>query len=1481
MVMLLLPVRLAAQDGMIAVRYSTDNGLPSNTVYSTLKDRDGFIWLGTWYGLSSFDGTEFTPYVTRRNAGHDIPPRKVISIVEDKHDNLWIRTTDNRFFRFDKTTSRFTDMYPQLRRVAQNLRVIKVQPLDNGNSLIYTRDKSLFEVYTDKENKPVIKPIYHSKNDIDRGTMRLKRNVIGETDRFIYWLGPNFQVEVASKGQQLAGKRLLGNINSLKASCFYRYGDVAVVGYENGRATTINLKTGKTATVSIGVGERINTATIVGGRLLLSTDRAIFDTKGNALASTGVRAETAFADKYGMLWLYGLDCGLTLFNPATKTVSHFPTPRQSVLDAVKFCDTGANGLFILLRNGKVWKYDRQRHSMDDISSILTQTAASTDFDGGITPTAIGTQITVSPFLKEKSQASSFSDIDIDSDGLLWLSSTNNGLFKVRFPRKQFSFLMPELLSADTDASDNNYGIRSLYQTRNGNLWIGTRRGNLYCVDMKTGGCISKFKGDFGNVYNIMEDRKGNLWLSSKGSGLIKGRPDRSMPNGYRFTTYRHDSNDRYSLSNDKVYYTFEDSKGRIWVCTYGGGLNLMALRNGKTVFINKNNELKNYPPNDLYMNVRQIAEDNSHTMWVATTDGLLSFSGNFKKSAEIRFNNFRQNDNPTVVDNDIFSILKDCHGNIWISIFGCSLNKVGSYDETTGKLQLETIHDNGVQGNIVSTAVEDKKHRLWLTTENGLASLNDRTESVRSFGFLDGFLRSKVEDNTAFCLNDGRILIGSREGIIVFNPDDVEREANRSYKTFIVDFKVQNRSMDSFDPPISEVLPRYAKEITLNHDQNMFSIEFATIKFIGNNRTAFKYILDGYEDQWHMNDNSRVASYANVPPGHYTFRVKPVDSNSPECTLRITVLPPWWATWWAYTIYLILLGAAVYAGTRLALYMIRMRNEVYINDRLAELKIRFFTNVSHELRTPLTLIKSPIAELGNREKLSREGREYLKLIDRSATKMLHLVNQILDFRKVQNGKMKMNVHNVNINAIAEAIAGEYRLAAMERDINLCLRVPEEPVMAWCDAEKIGVIVNNLVNNAFKYTDKNGYIGICVSHNDAEDSFSITVEDDGATIPEKQLDSIFERFSMADNAVTADSQHSGTGIGLSLAREFAVMHHGKIGARNRTEGKGVAFTLEIPMGKEKFNGDNVEFLLDDNTKEATVPTDTEWSDFVNDSETAESTDNGDRPTLVLVEDNADMRRMLELQLTHRYNVVSAEDGAEGLEIIKEIHPDLIITDLMMPRMDGMELLRRIRQDFNVSHVPVIVLTAKNSDEDRLRTIASGANAYITKPFSNEMLTARITQLIKEQSVFQRKMVLQAKPATDSIAERNDGYEQHLVKKDIEFIERIHSVIEENLNNEDFNIDTIAGNIGLSRSAFFKKLKSMTGLAPVDLVREIRLGKAEELVATTDMSIAEIAYAVGFRESSYFGKCFKKKYGMTPMEYRSEKKETAKGKDKNTD
>lgn len=643
----------------------------------------------------------------------------------------------------------------------------------------------------------------------------------------------------------------------------------------------------------------------------------------------------------------------------------------------------------------------------------------------------------------------------------------------------------------------------------------------------------------------------------------------------------------------------------------------------------------------------------------------------------------------------------------------------------------------------------------------------------------------------------------------------------------------------------------------------MFTLEFAALNYNNQNRVSYKYILEGYEKEWHNNGKNRIASYTHVPPGKYRFKVQTLDEAHPGLKsfreLAVVILPPWWASGWAYAVYTVMAVILLVVAIKLSLFMIKVKNDVYIEQKLSELKIKFFTNISHEPRTPLTLIQGPIQELKEKENLSPKGVQYVDLMEKNTKQMLQLVNQILDFRKIQNGKMRLHVSLFNLNGMVGSFEKEFKVMAEENEISFTFQLPGEDIRVWADKDKLGIVVRNIISNAFKFTPAGGNVHVTMGLTDDGKRCYIRVEDSGVGIARNKLSEIFERFSQADNARTA--YYQGTGIGLALSKEIITLHEGAIYAES-PEGKGAIFTIELQLGREHYKPSEVDFYMGEEA--AVAPIAETDPDGEEDEEEKEQAMDSSLPAVLIVEDNKDLCNMLRLQLEDKFNIYTANDGVEGLKKVHLYHPDMVVTDQMMPNMDGMEMLQRIRKDFQISHIPVIILTAKGNDEAKTKAISAGANAYITKPFSKDYLVARMEQLLKERKLFRERVWQQP----EERQEEPDSYEQFLVKKDVQFIEKIHQVIEENLDNSDFNIDTISSTIGLSRSAFFKKLKSLTGFAPVDLVKEIRLNKSIELLKSSDMSISEIAFAVGFKDSGYFSKCFRKKYDQTPREYMNE-------------
>ncbi|MDR0988473.1 MAG: response regulator, partial [Prevotellaceae bacterium] len=999
------------------------------------------------------------------------------------------------------------------------------------------------------------------------------------------------------------------------------------------------------------------------------------------------------------------------------------------------------------------------------------------------------------------------------------------------------------------------------------IWIGTRQQEVYRLDSQ-GVLKQKFDaGNYriGNVYHIMEDHQGNLWFSTKGDGLVRGEPDENSPLGYRFVRFTNHPKQSGSISGNDVYCTFQDSRGRIWAGVLAGGLNLVSSDGaGQTVFRHKYNGMKRYPPYGLYMDVRNICEDKSGRIWVGTMDGLMSFNVAFESPEQIQFETYRtQPLNADVAENDIYVLFCDKRDSLWVSVFGSGVNKLTAYDAASNTPTFKRYGlDEGLNSDVVISVAEDRNKNLWLVSEAGLSSLNPATGRIHNYEKYDSFYDMKMEEGALLYTLGGELWIGCREGILVLNPEKMKNEAV-SYPTYIVDFRVSNRDLRTFrEHPILNKSIRYADSLTLKHNQSMFTIEYAALNYFNQHNVTYRYLLEGYEKQWHLNGRNRIASYTNVPPGSYLFRVQSLDEGDPrmhsERTLQITVLPPWWLTWWAYSFYVLLGVALLYVILRTIFFMVKMKNDVYIGQRLAELKIKFFTNISHELRTPLTLIKAPLQELKERESLSQKGKQYVEMMEKSANQMLQLVNQILDFRKIQNGKMRLHVARIELNTLLKRLHEEFRVMAEEKSISFIFQPAEEPIFLWADRDKLEVVIRNLLSNAFKYTPQEGTIFISggLLENNNRRCY-IRVEDSGVGIPSAKLSEIFERFSQGDNSRNAAYQ--GTGIGLALSKELIALHHGTIHAESENR-QGSVFIVELNLGKEHYKASEVDFYVSDSEAAEGKPAVATTATGATESQPDET--DASLPTLLIVEDNRDLGRLLKMQLEGRYNILLAANGVDGLKAVQLHHPDIVVTDQMMPEMSGLELLEHIRGDFQISHIPVIILTARHDENEKTRAISMGANAYITKPFSKEYLVARIEQLLGERRRF-RERVLQRTETPQP-----DSYEQFLVKKDLQLLDKIRQSIEANMDNSDFSIDTIAAGLGLSRSAFFKKVKSLTGLAPIDLIKEIRLNKALELIKTTNMSITDISFAVGFREAGYFGKCFRKKYNRTPKEVMNE-------------
>jgi len=806
--MLLFVYPAKAEVRPIIEHYSTENGLPHNTVYGTLRDSDGFLWLCTWHGIAVYDGYTFRPFVKRSAGRGDMPPRKVSTIIDDGKGHLWMRNIDNGFYMFDKKSEVFTNLYPYMKPFAKNLLVRKIKYIGEGKILFITRDKNLYIAYAGNNGKPTIKKLYNASRNIDKETMSLQHAVHGTAHGYMFWIGMDMSIDAVRHGASNMRK--------------------VITAHSNHR-------------------------------------------------------------------------------PQEEWEKIVPQTGDSLVPDVKHCDAGQHGVFILSRSGHLFHYNRGSRRMTNL-----------DNEG---------------FAGLNANKQTFYDINADSDGNIWLSSTRHGLFKITFPTGQFKLLFPTLFSLHYDDDNTNIGIRALFRNKNGMLLTGCRGEPLKAVNPQTGTVTYTFGEQTQNTYHIMQDHTGAIWLSSKGNGLIKATPT-ADGTGYTCEQFRHNPKNPYSISTDRVYYTTEDHSGRIWVATFGGGINLLEVVNGTTIFHHHANTFKHYPHGDLYINVRAIEEDRDHTLWASTTNGIIRIrqhpSGNLSET---------QFDTSHKISEDVYSMYRDTNGYIWLGIMGNGLNKITGYDEQNRRPVLQRYGDDEMwRCNTINTIAQDRQGDLWICTDYELASLDRHTGAIHNYDHYAGFPSVHIEDNTVAMLPNGNLLLGCKEGLLSFSPEQLKRSTGKKYNTFIVDMRVLNRDLQDFQPSIYDNNICYADTIVLQHNQNMFSLRFATLKFSSHSQLSYSYILEGYERHRHISDNSNIASYSNIPPGKYTFRVQAIGDDYPERTLTIIVRSPWWATWWAYTVYALLLLAIAYGVFRLVTYIIRMRNEIYIHKRIDTIK---------------------------------------------------------------------------------------------------------------------------------------------------------------------------------------------------------------------------------------------------------------------------------------------------------------------------------------------------------------------------------------------------------------------------------------------------------------------------------------------------------------------------------------------------------------
>jgi signal transduction histidine kinase/DNA-binding response OmpR family regulator len=910
----------------------------------------------------------------------------------------------------------------------------------------------------------------------------------------------------------------------------------------------------------------------------------------------------------------------------------------------------------------------------------------------------------------------------------------------------------------------------------------------------------------------------------------------------------------------------KDAIGNYWIAT--GTNDPFLMLDSKNNSLIKRFGIKGSKQLFAPVNVQDVILEKDQTIWIGTrADGLYRY--NFKTKELLHF--VAKADSTALSNNHVSVLYKDSKNNLWVGTYG---GGICLFDSKTNTFKTFD-HKNGLLNDAICGIVEDKDKSLWISTLEGISHFYPQKKTFDNYNNSNGYPIQETVPHASVKLADNTFIVGGVNSFVSFNPTRIVK--NPTVPNVVISkFKVWADNVSEIESTSESVYPD--KEVKLKYYQAAFTIYFAALNYVFPNKNQYSYMLEGFDKNWNSVINERSATYTNIPPGHYTFRVKACNNdgiwNNDGTSFEINILPPPWKTWWAYLFYFLLfvaiLGGFIYyilnkqkLETDITIKQIEQRN---LEDN-HQLRVRLFTNFSHELRTPLTLIIGPLNEILTKVDLPVWLRPKLELIFKNAQRLLWLVNQLMDFRKLESGFMKPNVSQVDFNLFIEDILLSFKELATTKDISIELENNNKNIDTWFDPILLEKVFFNLLSNAFKHTSSNGEVKILVNEIDLADirkisntifpiqgALLIEILDNGNGIELNEIEKIFEPFYQAHNHEGANIY--GTGIGLNLCKGIIELHSGKIWAESES-GVGSTFKILLPLGNAHFSASelsNLKTIEHDRSVMIDLPDNTQPEIIGSTQQELKKKDNF---TVLVVEDNEDVRHYVKSLLIDNYRILEAEDCAIGCKMAIEFVPDLIISDIMTPNMSGIELCNLLKNNDVTDHIPIILLTALSGLEQVKEGFNSLADDYIVKPFNPELLQLRVNNLI-------------------SIRKRiRDSFNKHTVYGNIntnlpsaedKFINKVFDYIKNNIDNPELRIDSFSKDVGMSRVQFYRKIKSITGKTPSSLILEIRMIAAAELIKKTDSNINEIAYQVGFNDSSYFGKCFKVYFGVTPGEYK---------------
>ena len=1470
-------------------QYTSQDGLHEKAVQSIMQDRQGLMWLGTWSGLYSYDGDRFTRRERGANGFYPINDR-MEQLQEDPWGGIWMMSYVGIVYRYDPQQQNFSQMTPD------DLQVSTLRVMTDGVVWAVTEQEELYLLRRSGEGGEWNCVDLFEEQQFSRPS-RINDIALDDQDR--HWLltegGCYCYLPSTGELRTVCPDDAYGLI--VKDNTYY-------IGTRKGRLLAfdpqLNLREEHQLPTTASLKQLVllpdqSMAIMTGqdGFFVLTPQLEARHVTISTCPALGTdRMQEMRADGCGELWIRTSQPGVVHYVPRTGVARHFilhdvyGNPIDAALTNLVMAEDASHQLWIRPAGGGLGRYDRER---DELIPFFN------------------------PSLQNHwSNSNNLMAMLCDRQGNVWIDSYDNGLEKASpnlFPFEVESFDREHL-----DFAGNS--VRGIFQDREGYIWASGKDrvirlftadlhwiGNL-CAD----GSVSRERSDqLGLGYSYAQTSEGWIWIGTKGDGLIRleplmqgtsqgasrGASQGGMQGGlprYRLTRYQSSDNDIWSLSGDNIYSLWVDLHDRLWIATFKHGLNVMVREGeeGRTVrFVNSRNQLTAYPMVS-FSSSRYVTGDADGNIWIATTGGIVRTRGNLQSLASLRFSRYRhqEGDSASLPVNDVMHLLTTRSGRHFACTFGGGLCEL-TEDEGGGLrvTPLTFARDVYRTGDVLFSAIEDRKGYVWCAGENVLSRVDLQQGTVTNYPVRLFPVRLTFNEGDALQLQDGQLLFNTTRGLLHFHPDSL--------------------LTDGYVP----VIHFDRDSVLMQPGDNSFVAHFAALDYITPEAIEYAYRLRGFEEDWHYVGSQNSATYTNLPPGSYQLEVRSTNSGGfwvdNVTSLQVRSFPTFSQTHLSHLLQLLLLVLVITLVVWGVMRLLQLKRRVRVEEQLTDMKLKFFTNVSHELRTPLTLITGPLEQLLKRGEMSGEVREQLEVVDSNARRMSKLVNQLLDFRKVQSGKMQLDVEALDLVALVREHAHDFSLLSDSMQMALHVDARVERLWLCADRDKLGQIVDNLLSNAFKYSPSGHPIEVVLDRVDGR--AMLQVSDCGTGISNERLLHLFERFSSGKGSVP--SGMASTGIGLSLTKELVELHHGDIAVESQL-GRGSTFTVWLPLADEQAMAAGTADVQHngqaDVARVGTLPSDKATAGTaLKDEATAGS--------LLVVEDNEQLRHFIAQLFRPTYQVHEAVNGRDGFEKARQLMPDLVISDVMMPELDGFGMAEQMHQSPELCHIPLILLTALADNDNKLQGIRAGIDDYITKPFSATLLEARVQNILQKrlllQEYYRRHMhasIVGQKDDVDVAAWKGEevgttdnapgrevaavGRGEAVAGRDVpavgrgevaadlgqagvvafdqDFIDRVTEEIRNNLGNADYGVEQMAAALLMSRSAFGKKMRALTGQTPSDMLREVRMEHAAELLLHSNFTLAEVAYESGFNDPHYFGKCFKAHYGMTPGEYRGQ-------------